>query len=539
MSIPVSPAFEAAADASVNDVTFGLLVAWDKIYDGAATFFKIGTSAIEGPDFLKGAGEDVTFFDKYNFQEETSNVNSFSVTRMSSVKPYGVFAAQADIELQNTSKRYLPGFDPDIGAFVNKNRRPVKLSAGFDGENVQQFVGFSDRPRTSIVGQRMTMHAFDVIDYFTNVETPVKAYEGYYFHEIIEDILLELGFSTSQFVLETSLQTAPGFVTMSGMTVAQVFKQICEAEQGVIFADEQGIIHFWNRQHYSGMGFDGASSEYDYTNLIDVEWSDTPIINWIIVNAKPRAIAAMQPVFQLANSVEIKAGQTATIPAAFEDDDGALPVTSVIDPVYVDDRDDINKSFYTTNESQDGTGAPGNAFITMTDISLVGDIAFVEFSNTAPYSVYITGMEIHGTPAKVTERISVESKDADSIEKYGINPESNNGEPITINNDWIQDSATAQSLASSQVDLYADPEQQIAGTVFGDPSHQYGDVVTVKVDDIDVDPRWAVVVGSELKMDMNNILQQKLVFEYREALLFQQFFTINSSSIGGADAIAP
>jgi len=539
MSIPSSAAFQAAADATVNDVTFGLLVAWDKIYEGTATFFQIGTSAIEGNDFIKGAGEDVTFFDKYNFQEETGHVNDISITRMSSVTPFGVFSAQADVELDNTDKRYIPGFDPTIGSFVNKNRRPIKISAGFDGENLQQFVGFTDRPRTSLMGQKLTMHAYDVIDYFTNVETPVKSYEGYYFHEIIADILTELGFSSSQYDLEVSLQTAPGFVTMSGMTVAQVFQKICEAEQGVIFADEQGIIHFWNRQHYAGLGFDGPAAEYDYTNLVDLEWSDTPIINWVIVNAKPRAIAAMQPVYQLANSVEIKAGQTITLPVQFEDDDGPLPVTSIMDPVYIADRDDLNRSYYETNEAQDGTGAPGNVFITMTDISLVGDVAFVEFSNTAAYSVYITGMEIHGTPAKVTDRITVESKDADSIEKYGINPESNNGEPIEINNDWIQDAATAQSLASLQVDQYADPEQQLAGTVFGDPSHQYGDVVTLRVDDIEVDPRYAVVVGSELKMNMGKILHQKLVFEYREALLFQQFFTIESSQIGGLDAIAP
>lgn len=540
MPQPVSTDFQDAAVASVNDVTYGFLVAWDKNYDAAAIFFTIGTSAIEGPDFLKGSGEDVTFFDKFNFQDESPDVNSLTISRMSSVKPYGTFSAQANVELDNTSKRYLPGYDPDIGAFVNKNRRPIKLSAGFDGENVQQFVGFSDRPRGSLMGQNLSMHAYDVMQYFSTAEPVTKNYEGYLFHEIIEDILLELGFASTQFILETSLQTAPGFITLSGMTVLQIFNKICEAEQGVIFADEQGIIHFWNRQHYAGaaVGLVGAPL-YDYDNMTDVEWNDTPVTNWMRVIAKPRAVAAVQPVYQLASAQEVKPGESLTIPTQFEDEDGKLPVTSIMDPVYITARDDLNRSYYVTNLNQDGTGAPGNADISLTSVSLVGDIAFLVFSNTGAASVYIIELELHGTPAKVTDRIEVEYKDDDSIEKYGINPESNDGEPIEIQNDWIQDSATAYSLAKEQVDQYADPDQQVAAPIFGNPSHQYGDVVQVRINDIEVDPRWAVVVGTELKMDMGKILSQKAVFEYREAILLQQFFTVNTSAIGGLDAIAP
>lgn len=540
MSQPVSAAFEAAADASVNDVTYGFLVGWDKNYDALATFFKIGTSAIEGPDFLKGAGADVTFFDKYPFQDESDNVNDITVTRMSSVKSYGSFSAQATVVLDNISKKYLPGYDPDIGAYVNKTRRPIKIAAGFDGENVQQFVGFSDRPRGSLMGQNVTMHAFDVMQYFATVEPVTKSYEGYKFNEMIEDILLELGFSTAQFDIEESLQVAPGFIPLAGMTVMQVFNKICEAEQAVMFADEQGVIRFWNRLHYAGAAYDTVDAPlYDYDNMTDLEWTDTPIVNWMIVTAKPRAIAAMQPVWQAANTIELKPGETTTVPVSFEDQDGKLPVTSLMDPVYIDDRDDLNRSYYATNFNQDGTGLPGNSDVSMTSVSLLGDVAFLEFSNTSVYSIYITEMEIHGTPAKVTDRIAVEYKDEDSIENYGINPESNNGEPIEIDNDWIQDSATAYSLAMEQVKLYGDPEQQVAGPIFADPSHQYGDVVQVRINDIEVDPRWAIVVGLELKMSMGEIISQRAVFEYRDKVINLIYFTINQSSIGGLDAIAP
>lgn len=538
MSQTVSSEFTTAAEAPVNDVTFGFLVGWLKDYDAAATFFTIGTSMIEGPDFLKGAGADVTFFDKYTYEDESGQVNDISVNRMSSVKSYGVFSAQADVELDNISKRYLPGFDPTIGAYVNKNRRPVKISAGFDGENVQQFVGFSDRPKGSLMSQKLNMHAFDVMEYFSTVEPVTKRYEGFFFHEIIEDILLELGFSSAQFNIENSLQEAPGFVTLSGLTVKQVFDRICESEQAVMFADEHGVIQFWNRMHFVGTAVGATLQQYDYTNMTDVEWSDTPVTNWIRVKAKPRAVAQMQPVFQLANSVEIPGGQSVTITTPFEDEDGALDVTTIMDPVYVTDRDDLNRSFYETNANQDGTGATYDGYISLTSVSLVGSVAFLVFSNIGPSSVYITALELHGTPAKVTDRIEVEYKDEDSIEKYGINPESNNGKPIDIENDWIQDEATALALAREPVLLYSDPEQQVAGTVFGNPARQYGDVVEVMINDIEVSHRPAMVVGTELKMNMGKILSQKIVFEYRDNLL-SQYFTINTSSIGGAHVIAP
>ncbi len=537
MSQAVSTAFDDAVAASVNDVTFGFLVGWDKDYDAGATFFKIGTSAINGPDFLKGAGEDVTFFDKYQYESESANINDISVNRTSSVTPYGVFSAQADIELSNVSKRYLPGFDPDIGAYVNKNRRPLKISAGFNGENVQQFVGFSDRPRGSLMSETTKMHAFDVMEYFKTVEPVTKVYQDYFFHEIIEDILLELGFSITQFNIETSLQSAPGIVTLSGMSVSKVFQQICESEQAVMFADEQGVIHWWNRAHFIGAGNGLTLDEYSYLNMTDIEWGDTPVTNWIRVKAKPRAVMAYQPVWASAEAIEIPAGESITVTTPFEDDDGELPVTEVMDPVYIDDRDDLNRSFYETNYNQDGSGAAGNADVSLTSVSLVGSVAFLVFNNTGGSSVYLTNIELHGTPAKVTDRIEVEYKDDDSIEKYGINPESNNGEAIEIENNWIQDPSTALALAREPVLLYADPEQQIAGTVFGNPARQYGDVINLRINDVESDPRPAMVVGTELKMSLGNILSQKIIFEYRENLVVT-FFTINVSEIGGTDVIA-
>ena len=539
MSQPVSPAFEAAAIASVNDPTYGMMISWDKAYDTNATFFTIGVSDIGGPDFIKGSGEDVTFFDKYKFTPESDNVNSFTITRMGSLIPYGVFTSQAEIELDNISKRYMPGYDPDIGAFVNKNRRPIKLAAGFSGENLPQFVGFTDRPRGSLMSQKTTMHAFDVMDFFSNAETSLKYFEEALASEIIEAILTDLGFTADQYNIEVSLQRRIGFLVTTGMSVLQIFQKLCQAEQGIMFADETGKIQFWNRLHIPSTDVDLITREYDYDNLQDVEWRDTPVINHIIIYATPRAIMAYQPVFELSSAVEILAGETISIPANFKDDDGALPVTAIYDPVYITARDDTHRSWYEVTTDQSGEIVGGSADISVTNVSLLGDVAFIEFTNGGSDTLYISEMEIHGTPAKVYDHIEVEVKDQDSIDSYGVNPESNSGEPIVITNDWIQDVSTARSLAQLQVNLYADPEQQLSGKPFADPSLQYGDVVKLRVNDIEVDPRPVVVVGTELSMSLSNVLDQTAVFEYREFTGPLSYFTIGVSEIAGPDIIAP
>ena len=537
MSQAVTPAFEAAAVASVNDPTYGVMIGWGKEYDDTATFFTIGTSEIGGPDFIKGSGADVTFFDKYKMIPENENLNSFSISRMSSLIPYGVFSAQAEIEFDNISKRYMPGYDPDIGDFVNKNRRPLKISAGFSGENIPQFVGFSDRPKAGLMSQKMQVHAYDVMDYFSNKETTLTYFEDVLASEVIEAILLDLGFSADQFSIEVSLQRRIGFLVTTGMKVSQIFQRLCEAEQAVMFADETGIIRFWNRLHIPLTETVSVTRSYSYDQLQDIEWRDTPIINYMIVRALPRAVAAYQPVWVSSGSIEIQAGEVLRVPVQFKDDDGDLPVTSIMDPVYISARDDANRSWYTVSLDQSGDHLEGEGDITVTDVDLLGSTAFIEFTNSGASIRYIAQMEIHGTPAKVYDRIEVEVKDQVSIDAYGINPESNSGEPIVIENNWIQDSSTARSLAQAQIDLYGDPDQQLVGKPFADPSLQYGDVVELTVDDVDLTPRYAVVVGTELKMSLSKVIEQTAVFEYRDIGI--SYFTIGVSEIGGPDPIAP
>lgn len=531
MAHDVTPGFTAASEASVNDVDYDVLVGWEKDYVPSATFFELDVSTLDGPDFLKGGGDDVTFFDKYVYETEKDNVISWEVSRQTSMYPYGMFQAQANIELDNTSKRYLPGFDPVIGDYI-KSRRPVRIYAGFEGEIVQQFGGFSDIPKSTLIERRTTMSAADVMDYFETHESDIGYFENESWDEVVEALLLEQGFTSDQFDLEPSTQQPIGYMPISGMTLAEIFRKGCEAEMATIFCDETGIIRLWNRFHFQTAPAAAKAISYDISK--DMEWKDTPIINHVKVLALPRAVAALQKVWQNDSSIEVGIGETVTVSISFKDDFGSLPVTEAHTPVFITDQDNDNKSYYNTNEDSSGQGNVSSSNIDLVSFSLVGDTAFVEFENIGAVKMFITDLAIYGTPAKVTAPVEEEYRDQTSIDDSGVNP-GNNGKIIEITNDWIQNRGTAYGLAFTMVEEYKEGAQQIIVKPFPDPSLMWGDVVDLTIDDISGDPEFSIIVGSRLSSNLQNVMDQELLLDKR---IVKPYFTLDVSELDGTDVLA-
>lgn len=531
MAHDVTPGFTAASEASVNDVNYDVMVGWLKNYNDTATFFELDVSTLDGPDFLKGPGDDVTFFDRYEYESEKDNVISWDVSRKTSLFPYGLFMASANIVLDNTSKRYLPGFDPTIGNYI-KPRRPLRIYAGFDSEVVQQFGGFSDIPKNTLGARQTTLNAVDVMDYFETAETDIKYFEGEYWHDIVEALLLEQGFTADQFNLEPSTQPRIGYMPTSGMTLAEIFRKGCEAEQGTMFCDELGIIQLWNRFHYQYSGTPVKSLSYD--NVVDVDYVDTPIINYVKVLALPRSVAALQKVWQSSSTTEVPAGESVVVSIQFKDDYGNLPITAAHSPVFISDQDDDHKSYYNCNTQSNGTGDVNDSAITMSDFSLLGDVAFVEFTNSDSVTMYITDLQIYGEPAKVVSEIVEEYRNQQSIDDYGINP-GNQGKVIEITNDWIQNRGTAYAIAFTMVEEYKEGNQQLLVKPFADPSIMYGDPIEMTVDEVDEDPRSCIVVGTRLKSTLKDLMYQELTLDQRN---LYNYFMLDVSELDGTDVLA-
>lgn len=553
--------------ATSRKLGYGVLMDWTLATASGVQFFTIGTSLIGGSDIIKSGGGVPAFFDKYQFTDYSNYALSWNVDRRLGQYPYGLFMAQADIALDNSSKLFLPFFDPTIGSGILPNR-PVKLSVGFNGELLNQFIGFTGKPQNTIgAGRQTILHAYDAVNYlnsYTSTASGVLTVSGLYTNQsastIVGDLLGEAGFSSSQYVLDISLQSNIGYLSPGGSQIGDIIQALCEAEQALFFADENGILRFWNRQHFTTVSgsyatqsgiqttVSGTYTTFTFANLSELNYANTPIFNDVTVQAIPRAVQPIQKVWGLTSYQTIQPGQSLTIEADFSDANGPLPVTYVQTPVS-SSGGGTGISVYTVNTASDGSGSDATSSVTLVSTSSGGGIGgaanpadnylgttyYVTFHNTSGAAVYVTAMTLFGTPATVTQVISQRYQDGTSIANYGTNP-GNMYQTIVIENDLIQDPSTAYALAYVLVKNYKDPLRRYENVpVFANPALQIGDFIALVNADTG-ETNTAYVTGIRTSLGTNGQLQQYLDFELRS---FVHFFTIGSSSIGGTDSIAP
>lgn len=524
----VTSAFQTAAAAPYNEPNFGVLLSWLKNFNASTQFFQIGVSPIGGTHPIKGNNDNITLFDKYDYVREDPYVNNLTVERTISTIPIGTMSAQLDLELDNTTKRFLPNYDATIGDFVTRPGRPVKVNSGFGTEVVPIFTGYTGRPKITLANRSWSVHAFDAMEYLNNFTSELSMQVNIKAEDFLALLLNEAGFSSSSYVLEQSTQNKIGFISPYGQKTGDLIRNVVEAEGGLFFFDEQGIARFWNRLHFDLNSTPVAT--LNYSNLMDLQFKDTPIINWVRVISKPRAVTANQLIYRLAQTFELAPGETKDLVFSLKDDDGDLPTTSIDTPVYVDSQ---ITSFYRTNNKSDGSGDPQVAYITLNSFTTWGTGGAANFTNTSTSdTMYITDLQLYGTPAKVVTTITEEYKDQDSIDENGLNPD-DGGDVMEITNDYIQDKGTAQAYAFNIVNQFSTPGRQLTSVPFGNPAWQFGDVFSVNVEDTG-DVLTMVMLGSKLNMDRTTALSQSMTLEERT---FRKYFQIGVSQIGGPDAI--
>ena len=302
----------------------------------------------------------------------------------------------------------------------------------------------------------------------------------------------------------------------------------------MMFVDENGIIRFWNRQHFltnSGV----ARFQLSYSKLSDIKWQSTPIINDVIVKAKPRAVQARQKIWEATQNIELAPNADTDYFIDFTDDYGPMPVTSVTVPQYITTASG-SQSYYASNEQSDGSGLAQNTAISLVSAYSFGTTYKLTFRSTFTSVLYLTQLVIYATPAKVTQVIEERYQDATSIDAFGRNP-ANSGEPITIENDLIQDKSTARSLAYTLVKEYKSPGKRYVCpiAVQSDPALQIGDAGLLLIADTN-EVKSVYITGKTDVIQRNGDYTQTLEVEERS---IRRYFTINQSRIGGTDAIAP
>lgn len=528
----VSPAFENIIKGDIKSPRPGCLISWPKNISEDVKFFTLDHSYLDGPDKLKGSGSTITFADKYDYIDETAYVKNFRVTKKISNRPWGVIMASAEVELNNTTKRFMPGFDPVIGAYTELPDRPIKLSVGFNGEFIKLFTGYAKRPEHQLVKRVTKITAFDAMTYLSTVKSNLGAFVNTPMHEIIEALLIEQGFAYDQFNIEPSLQQPIGYYMPKDKYITDIFKEFCEAEAYLMQADEDGIIQGWNRLHF--LGDRDPVWDFTYSNMEDLNWSSAPIINAAEVTAKPFKPAAWNKLYEADNSPDdriIPPNSSADIFARFQDDLGDFPAISVQTPVYISNSD--GGSSYSTNMSPDGDADTGAAHISLTSVYNFGSAYRMTFQNTSNVPIYITRIQLWGQPAKVTAIKGDVQEIPASILKYGLNPDNNN-EVYKIENDVVQDLISANAMAWILVNTSANPRARLDIDNFVVPHMQIGDPVNVHILDTN-ETKYCNVLGYEIFFGVNANLTHKIYAEEREQ---HTYFRLDHSHLDGPDGLA-
>jgi len=440
-------------------LSWQLRASFDKNFDDDITFFTLDTSLLDGIDVLAPDDDNpVQLWDKYDYADYSDRAMQIEWQREEDV-PFSVALAMADITLNNYDAMFTAGGDSPLEPNLLP-QRPFRILAGFGGENLPQFVGLTQgTPEANYKDKTASVHCVDFLaSLFDKPLDQTVMYQDIRTDEALDELFQLFGLLSSQFFFEVGSNTIKFLYFPKGTKLGDAVRQLVQAELGAFYMDEQGVIRFKNSKRDA---IDPVAT-FDKSNILEFDTSnDDNIINVVEITANVREVQAEQPIYTLPQAQPLSAGSSSFF-FAFND-----PVTSINDSIT-----------FTANSLEDGSGTNLTSNVSITDIDEFATAVKVTFNNVGAAG-YLTAVGIDGTPAKAPDNpLYGRYTDQDSIDKY-------DEQVLTIQNDFIQDQSTMDSVALSVLYNYAQHSNTIELTVKGDYSLQIRDNITVQIDDID------------------------------------------------------
>lgn len=462
---------QAVVTAPVRQIRIGLLASWLKRANMSTAYAIVGSSVVGGSDLVQGQSSVITSADLFDYMDESTYVMAFDYDRRLDEPKGGVSFAIGDITLDNITRRFTPDYNATIGTAIEP-RRPIKASIGMKAgsyRSVQVIVGLtSDRPKENRTNRSVEVPMYDYITFIENSTLASSIYVEERVDLIIEDILITLGFGSSQYVLDVAKNTIAFAWFDKTKSAGRRIRDLCESEGGHFYQDENGILRFENRDHYTTYPHQIVQHNIDPNDIIsDEDDSSTRIINRAIVIAKPRKVDAAASVIWTSSEIPLllAAGETKTLWPAFYDSEAGnavLPIYNISTPVENTD--------YEANSASDGSGSDKSSQVSIVVTNFV-ESAKLEITNNDVSPIYVTILQLRGKAARITQAIQKITEDADSINKY-------EAQEYVFQNDFIQDATTAQSLADDLVARYKNPTGRRKIRIPGIPHLQLKDLVS-------------------------------------------------------------
>jgi hypothetical protein len=511
----VSTRFNNFAEGQVRPLSWAFRMSLDKGFDDTISVFTLDQSVLNGDDVLApGDDNPLQIWDYYQYQNFTDRVISIDWVRELEF-PNSVTLAMADVELENHDDYFTPDSSSPVEQFILP-KRPLRVFAGFGGENIQQFVGLTEK--MPIVREDIKTASFHATDFLAQLfDMPLDetiAMDNVRTDEVLAELFEQFGMTPTQYSLSPGANTIPFLFFEEGTKAGDVFRKLMEAEMGNLWLDEQGIIQFAPRVDLE----QSSVYTFDDTNTIDVSTnSDDNIINKVIIKAEIRELQDLQPVYLKSEANQeqfiIPANGTAVFSAALDDPASTIDQPSA-GPL-------TGESWFVAVDS-DGDVA-GNVTVTSTVLRTNQYVIF--FSNTNAFDVTISELELWGEPAKVVDRIEYSEVDQISIDKY-------DEQVFVIENNFIQSIQQSQGLALMILNQFSEYSNTLELEVKGNFALQLGDVVTVNVKSYSGTYRIIKILN---KLIGGRYTQVLTVRKY----IPQVWFTLDESVLDGSDVLTP
>lgn len=511
--------FNALADGDVRPLSWGAMISFTKAYDPTTTFFTLNQSTLNGSDLL-GTTEDnpLQAWDFYDYEDYSDRIVYMSWESELDF-PYSVVSAIADFQLNNYDKYFTPNGVSPIASHVLP-KRPVRLLAGFANTTLPQFVGLTQGMPE--VDEDNRVATFTALDFLTQIyDLPMRqtiAMQNVTTDIVLANIFTQFGLAPSQYSLATGRNEIPFlFFERDQQTAGDVIRSLMQAEMGMLWLDETGIIRFSPRLEQPNT----PVYLFDDENIVSLStYGADEIINKVTITTSVREVQDWQVVYSKdsANSSlnVIPASSTYVFSADLQD-----PNLTIESPVF---GEGAGVSWFT---AETATGVPVTANINVTATELKTNTYEITFANTNSFSVNINQLELWGQPAKKinVEPIIYENQDTDSSDKYEV-------QNLSIDNNFIQSISQARSLALTILDQYSEYADIITMEVKSNPALQLSDIVEVA---------YLHYSGQYRVIGIKNKLQDQKFTQILKARKYspRSWFSLNISQLNSGDQLAP
>lgn len=525
----VLDAFSVEAYDTTRYVTQSTKLAWKKDYRSDITFFTIGVSRIGGSDVIPGGAGVQSEWNKYIYNDESDYILGLGVDRGLNLPLGGMTKALAEAKLDNTSGRYTPrymGGNSELFTAILP-RRPITISSGFKvggvDYNLPQFVGVIDKmPELNVASRTVKLSAVDFIEYLQNRYVDNSSmFTNQRSDEVIETLLTQLGFATSQYELDAGINRIGFGLFETGAKFADIIDQIVKAEYGHFYQDEEGKLRFENRQHWTNYPYNNVQRVITTGQVLNAGVpKEDHIINVVEVKASPREVQANQIVWQASGYggggiIELAANADTEAWANYND-----PMFSIDTPVA---NGTVGQtSYYVANSQQDGSGLDMTSSVGVKRIDNFAQASKITFTNTSSSVLYLVTLDIWGRPARKTGDIYYRNSYDSSITAF-------EERPITIENNYIQSASQAETIANMVLEDFSQPENLQELRIRALPELQLGDLISWQ-------GRYWRIYDIKSTIDSSSGYVQDLKLVQRD---IKTYFRIGVSLIGGEDVISP